>query len=270
MSESLELARRGTVDSHPRLDLAMHIADRADEIAVAGFYTDPAIDRKEDGTPVTRTDREVEAVIRDIIESEDPTAGILGEEYGEKEGSGEGRWVIDPIDGTERFINGDPTFSVLIAYEAAGTPTVGVVSAPALGVRWYAAEGHGARFSEDGVISAARVSAHREVSEANGMISEFFLNGATRHDSVPVALGPRLDGLGVRPRPNTVSWEAVRVATGEIDLALTAGYWWDVAPLPIIIQEAGGWAEMNGDLDDIVTVVASNRLLADSVQRLFA
>lgn len=270
MSESLELGRLRPVETHSLLDLALHMADRADEVALTGFYTDPVIDRKPDGTPVTRTDREVESVIRDIIDKEDPTTGILGEEYGEKEGSAEGRWVIDPIDGTERFINGDPTFSVLIAYEVAGRPTVGVVSAPALGVRWFAAEGTGARFSEDGVISAARVSVQRSVAGATGMVGDFFLSWAIPHGASPVGVGNHLDGLGIQTRSAAMSWEAVRVATGEFDLALTAGYWWDVAPLPIIIEEAGGWAETGGDLDGIVTVAASNRLLADGLQRLLA
>lgn len=270
MSESPELALRETVDTHPILELGLHMADRADAIALSGFYTDPVIDRKEDGTPVTRTDREVEAVIRDIIDREHPTAGILGEEYGEKEGTGEGRWVIDPIDGTERFINGDPTFSVLIAYEVAGRPTAGVVSAPALGARWYAAEGSGARFSEDGVISAARVSVHKELSGAAGMIGDVFLKEPMPHGADSQVVRDRLDELGIQPQRNTVSWEAVRVASGEIDLAFTAGNWWDVAPLIVIVEEAGGWVETGGELTDVVTVAASNRMLADGVRRLLS
>lgn len=78
-----------TVDVVPLLDLALHMANRADDIALAGFGADVKADIKPDGSPVTRVDREIESMLRDTVCREHPQAGVLGEEYGE-----EGVWDV--------------------------------------------------------------------------------------------------------------------------------------------------------------------------------
>lgn len=249
------------VDVESVMSLATRMADVADDLALAGFRTDHGVDVKQDGTPVTRIDREVEAALRDLIESQMPGAGILGEEYGETTGD-DGRWVIDPIDGTAQFMTGDPRFSVLIAYEIEDEPVAGVVSAPALGLRWWAGAGLGARMSNGGQVSAARVSITRRRDRAVGM----FLAGSGSDDSGSIAAS--LVGSGIRSVRRAVSWEAVRVASGEFDLAMTSGAIWDVAPLPIIVAEAGGVVLPLDSVGDRVSILFTNRRIAEAVRAL--
>jgi histidinol-phosphatase len=142
VTQEVRTTKTHVVDVGALVDLALHMANRADEIALAGFGRAHAFEVKADGSPVTRIDREVESMLRDTIEREHPSAGVLGEEYGKERGVG--RWVLDPIDGTREFVQGDPRFSVLIAYDLNGVPQLGVMSAPALGLRWWA--GRGKRF----------------------------------------------------------------------------------------------------------------------------
>jgi histidinol-phosphatase len=235
-----------TIGIDQMLDLALHMAHRADEIALAGFGGDPAFETKADGSPVTRADREIESMLRDTIEREHPSAGILGEEYGEE--GGVGRWILDPIDGTREFVSSDPRFSVLIAYELDGESLLGVVSAPALGLRWWAGRGLGASVSHRGGESVARVSQTRDMSHSRGLL----LGGA---EAAPSVDGARLSRSGV-------SWEAVRVAGGQFDFALTAGSLWDVAPLPVIVEEAGGVAGLQEVDEGLWRLLVTNRHLA--------
>lgn len=252
-----------TFDTGALLDLALHMANRADDIALTGFSDAIRFETKADGSPVTRIDREIETVVRDTVEREHPQAGVLGEEYGEEDGLG--RWVIDPIDGTQQYIDGDPKWAVLIAYELAEEPLLGVISAPALGLRWWAGKGLGARMSYRGAVSAARVSITKRMSKAYGiLLGGLVSEGWPSHSTVE----RRLTEAGARISRRGVSWEAVRVAGAELDLALTTGNRWDIAPLPVIVREAGGWAEVVEDGDGLNRIVLSNHQLAGELAEL--
>src|SRR4051812_40480239 len=126
------------------LDFALETADAASEIARRWFRRDFEVMTKPDRTYVTAADREIERLIRERIGDRFPTHGVHGEEYGVEEGSADVRWWIDPIDGTANFVRGIPLFGVLLAAERGDEIVVGVVAAPALGERWYAAQGLGA------------------------------------------------------------------------------------------------------------------------------
>lgn len=247
----MTMATRRGLDLRASLALAIRAAGRADLRARRAFGTAFEIRNKSDGTPVTTVDREIEATVRDLIDEADPGVGVLGEEYPEK--PGRDRWVIDPIDGTQQLIDGDPRFAFLMALERRGEPVVGVVSAPVLGIRWWAAEGLGAFCSIDGTISPARVSVTERPTGARGL----WAGGAERGE-------PWLDlvGSGMIEVPGNASWEAVRVATGEFDLAVTEGCWWDVAPMPIIVREAGGHSARVDTGAGRVRVTLGNGLLA--------
>lgn len=255
-----------TTDTGALLDLALHMVNRADDIALTGFTGAIRFDRKADGSPVTRIDREVETVLRDTVEREHPQAGVLGEEYGEEDGFG--RWVIDPIDGTQQYIEGDPKWAVLVAYELEDVSLLGVVSAPALGLRWWAGAGLGARRSHQGVVSTAQVSITRRMSKAFGMlVGGFHSEGwPTQEDSERIEV--QLADSGTRITRRGVSWEAVRVAGAEFDLAFTTGARWDVAPLPVIVREAGGWADIVAEPDGLHRIAVSNQQLASEVSAL--
>src|SRR6266542_3299263 len=131
-------------------DLALShvLADTADAVSMARFRAlDLHVEAKPDLTPVSDADTAVEKALRGTLARARPRDGVLGEEFGVTEaaaGPGTRQWVIDPIDGTKNYVRGVPIWASLIALLDAGRPVVGMVSAPALGRRWWAAAGLGA------------------------------------------------------------------------------------------------------------------------------
>ena len=209
----------------PDLLLAIELADTADAISLGRFRArDLVIETKPDATPVTEADRAVERELRAILARERPDDAILGEEEGVS-GSGDRRWIIDPIDGTRNYSRGVPVWATLIALEDAGVVTVGVVSAPALGRRWWAERGGGAWADGDRV----HVSAIQRVEDA---VLSFALEQ-------PI---PSLAAQAWHARGYGDFWSHMLVAEGAIDGAYDAigVTQWDLAALQPIVEEAGG------------------------------
>jgi histidinol-phosphatase len=127
----------------PDLELALGLADAADALSMHRFRTGLAFETKGDLTPVTEADHAVEDELRALLAEACPGDAILGEEQGTT-GSGARRWILDPIDGTRNYARGIPVWATLVALEEDGEVRVGVVSAPALGRRWWAERGEGA------------------------------------------------------------------------------------------------------------------------------
>src|SRR5690606_22847895 len=126
------------------LRLAHVMADTADDLTMRRFKAaDLRVETKPDLTPVSDADRDVEEAIRGTLSRARPRDAIVGEEFGTT-GSGSRSWIIDPIDGTKNYVRGVPVWATLIALMDEGRVAVGVVSAPALGRRWWAARGGGA------------------------------------------------------------------------------------------------------------------------------
>ena len=120
------------------------MADTADAITMAHFLSlDLVIDTKPDLTPVTEADRHCEQTLRKILNEQRPTDAVLGEEFGVT-GDSNRQWIIDPIDGTKNYVRGVPVWATLIALALDDEVVIGVVSAPALGRRWWARVGGGA------------------------------------------------------------------------------------------------------------------------------
>src|SRR5271169_3848752 len=131
--------------SQDDLALALTLADRADMLTRARFGAlDLRIDTKPDLTPVTDADRAVETDVRELLGHHRPSDSVVGEEFGGTTTFTGRQWIIDPIDGTKNFVRGVPVWASLIALLEDGVPVVGVVSAPAIQRRWWAAAGHGA------------------------------------------------------------------------------------------------------------------------------
>lgn len=130
------------------LTLALQLADQADALTMERFGAlDLRVETKPDLTPVTDADQGAEEALRAALAQARPADAVFGEEFGGATTSGTtaGRiWIIDPIDGTKNFVRGVPVWCTLIALVDDGVPVVGVVSAPALGRRWWAAAGEGA------------------------------------------------------------------------------------------------------------------------------
>src|SRR5918911_1745983 len=139
------------------LRLAHVLADSVDAQTMDRFKAlDLQIETKPDLTPVTDADKAAEEAIRGQLSRSRPRDAVLGEEFGSS-GHGSRRWIIDPIDGTKNFVRGVPVWATLIALVDGDSPVLGVVSAPALQRRWWAAVGSGA-FTGRSLSSARRLS----------------------------------------------------------------------------------------------------------------
>ena len=133
-------------NSDPYLALAERMADAVRPISMSHFRSGLVIDSKDDDSPVTIADKEVEFVLRQMIEETFPDHGVIGEEHGTINVDAEFVWVIDPIDGTQAFATGKPLFGTLIALLHEGQPLIGIIDMPALDERWVGAKGRQSLF----------------------------------------------------------------------------------------------------------------------------
>ncbi|HPX36957.1 MAG TPA: histidinol-phosphatase [Mycobacterium sp.] len=226
-------------DLQADLDLALDLAARADVITLARYGAlDLHVEHKPDLTPVSDADVAVESALREVLARERPGDAIFGEEHG-GEPSHEGRqWVIDPIDGTKNFVRGVPVWASLIALLDDGVPVVGVVSAPALSRRWWAASGLGAhtRFG-DGPARRLSVSGVADLGEAS-------LSFSSLSGWADLGLRERFVALTDavwRVRGYGDFFSYCLVAEGAVDVAAEPEVkLWDLAPLDILVREAGG------------------------------
>jgi histidinol-phosphatase len=224
------------------LSLAHVLADAADSISTARFRAlDLEVTSKPDLTPVSDADRAVEKAIRATLARTRPRDGVLGEEFGVTEaaaGRGTRQWVIDPIDGTKNFVRGVPVWATLIALMDGDEPVVGLVSAPALGRRWWAATGHGAYAGRHtAAATPISVSGVRRIADASFCYSS--LTGWEQNGR----LGAVLDLMrsAWRSRGFGDFYGYVLVAEGGMDIMVEPELsLWDVAALVPIITEAGG------------------------------
>ena len=253
------------------LALALDLADRADAVSIDRFRAvDLRVTTKPDRTPVTDADQAVERAIRDRLLAERPADGILGEEYGTAEGTGTGahrQWIIDPIDGTANFLRGVPIWGTLFALAIDGVPVGGVVSAPALGQRWWAARGLGARTAQHGgPARPLAVSGVRDLADAS--LSYNSLPGwddAGRLEPI-IALTRSV----WRARAIGDMWSYMLVAEGAIDIAGEFDLQpYDMAALQPIIEEAGGrFTSVDGEEGPWHgSALATNGLLHEEVLR---
>ncbi len=218
--------------------LALELANVADAVTMDRFLAvDLVVETKPDLSPVTDADRAVERAIRDLLARRRPADAVVGEEYGER-GSGTRRWVVDPVDGTMNFVRGVPVWGTLIALMDADVVYVGVVSAPALGRRWWAARGRGAWLralgGEPRRLRVSRVAALDDASVSFSGLSGWVDRG-------------RLDGLSAlarrvwRTRDYGDFFAHALVAEGAVDAAFEPEVsLWDLAALSVLVEEAGG------------------------------
>jgi len=238
------------VSPDPDLSLALALSDAADAISVERFRAhNLVVETKPDLTPVTEADRLIERTIRDRLSAERPEDGVLGEEYG-AEGDGRRRWIVDPIDGTRNYARGVPVWATLVALEEAGQLLVGVVSAPALGKRWWAAKDAGAFANAERIY----VSAVDRIEDA---VFSFALENGI----------PELAGRCWHARGFGDFWAHMLVAEGSADGAVDAigVSVWDLAAVRIIVEEAGGrFSDASGVARiDGGSAISSNGLLHD-------
>jgi histidinol-phosphatase len=248
------------------LALALALADRADALTSARFGAlDLRVDTKPDLTPVTDADRAVESELRELLARDRPDDHIVGEEFGGATTFDGRQWVIDPIDGTKNFVRGVPVWASLIALLDDGVPCGGVVSAPALQRRWWAARGAGA-FATVAGSPARRLSVSSVTELDSASLSFSSLSGWAQ-------LGLRerfmqLTDTVWRVRAYGDFWSYCLVAEGAVDIAAEPEVSvWDLAPLDILVREAGGvFTSLDGAAGPHGgSAVASNGLLHDEV-----
>lgn len=264
---SASLRRAAEADLAAWLSLALEMCDEADRIALRWYRREVPTSRKPDRTFVTEADRAIERLVRDRIRAIYPDHGFVGEEYGDEDGAAGVRWYIDPIDGTHNFIRGVPLFGTLLAVEVDGEMQVGVMAAPAMGERWYAARGRGAwAVARDGLRRRLLVSSVDALGEAQ-------LIYGSRRENVASGLMPGFDAVidaCWRDRGFGDFWGYALVAEGAAEAMLETGmHSWDVAAPMVIIEEAGGRVtDMSGARDvNAASFVGSNGLLHEELLR---
>ncbi len=224
------------------LDFALALADLADSLALPRFRaSDLQVETKPDLTPVTDADRAVERALRERIAAERPGEGVLGEEEGDS--GGPVRWILDPIDGTKNFSRGIPVWATQVALEREGVVELGVVSAPALGRRWWAERGGGA------FANGQRIRVSRIGRLADASVSGRAFAGRAWH----------VRGFGD-------FWQHMLVAEGALEAALDQEVApWDILPDAIIVEEAGGLCTSVDGGPAVGSLVSTNGLVHDEV-----
>ncbi|MEP6696386.1 MAG: histidinol-phosphatase [Pseudonocardiales bacterium] len=248
------------------LGVAHVLADAADSVTMARFRAlDLQVTTKPDMTPVTDADQRAEEAIRSTLKRARPRDAVVGEEFGSS-GHGARQWVIDPIDGTNGYIRGVPVWATLIGLLDEGEAVLGVVSAPALGRRWWAGSGSGAwtgrnrsqatrcQVSQVGALSDASLSFSSLAAwEETGRLESFL--DLTRSVWRTRAFGD--------------FWSHVLVADGAVDISCEpAGLGLhDLVALQPIVEEAGGrFTDLSGHArPDSGNVVCTNGILHDRV-----
>jgi histidinol-phosphatase len=211
------------------LRFAHELADVADAITADRFRAlDLRVETKPDLSPVSEADRAAEEAIRAHVRASGRGEGVLGEELGDD--GGDVRWIVDPIDGTTNYVRGIPVWATLLALEREGRVECSLVSAPALGRRWWAVRGGGAWAAG----SPCRVSAVGRIEDATVTTTSARRMPAGWTEIVARAWSNR--GFGD-------FWQYCLLAEGALDVACdTVMNLWDYAPVQLLVEEAGGRA----------------------------
>jgi histidinol-phosphatase len=230
------------------LAIALELADLADSITLSRYGArDLLVETKPDLTPVTEADRAVEQAIRERLAAVRTADAVVGEEFGSSAASRNARrWIVDPIDGTKNYVRGIPVWATLLALEDGSDLSVAVVSAPALGRRWWAARGIGA-FGHDASHGERRlqVSAVAVLSDAQLCYSGFSGWEGSGGLEALIELGRRC----WRTRGFGDFWVYMLVAEGAAEIACEAAVsLWDLAAPQLIVEEAGGrFTDLRGE-----------------------
>lgn len=249
------------------IDFANYLADISEKPAQKYFRSNNGEISKDDDSPVTKADREIEKIIRKEIENKFPTHGIIGEEFGNKNPDADFVWILDPIDGTSSFIIGRPIFGTLIALTYKGKSILGIMNQPITSERWIGIDGQNAKFNGKKINS-------RNCTELSDAVmcsssSHYFSNGdekilknicaATKYQK----LGGMIYGGDC--------YSYASLASGFVDIVIDPGLKvYDYAALVPIIEMAGGvitdWQGNDLNLRSNVKVVASgNKALHEKI-----
>ncbi|GAA1534577.1 histidinol-phosphatase [Actinomadura kijaniata] len=251
------------------LRLAHILADGADDITTRAFRAldAPALGRP-DLSPAAETDRSVEEQVRGTLSRARPRDGVLGEEYG-RTGYGQRVWIVDPIDCPENFVRGVPVWATMVALLEHDEVVVGVVSAPALNRRWWAARDGGA-WTGRNINRAQRIRVSQVAKLADASLSSSDPAGWERHDRLDHFVN--LTRSVWRTRSFGDFWSHMLVAEGAVDIsAEPSASLWELAACQVVVEEAGGmFTDLSGvPSPDGGSVLCTNgRLHAEALRAL--
>jgi histidinol-phosphatase len=243
------------------LELALEMAAAADQLAMSRYRAlDLSIETKPDFTPVTEADRAVETKLRELLASNRPDDGVIGEEFPNTNESASRTWIIDPIDATKNYVRGVPVWATLIALAVDGKPEVGVVSAPAMGRRWWASPEDGAFTQDvDGSIRSLNVSAVRDLADAS-----FSFSDSVGWEALGSDVLSRITSSVWRSRGYGDFWSHLLVAEGAVDIAIEPELQsYDMAAFVAIVLASGGTVTGANGQDPLIAgnAVTTNGLL---------
>jgi histidinol phosphatase-like enzyme (inositol monophosphatase family) len=248
------------------LEKAAAVAEAAADLARAEIlprFRSVAVETKDDGTPVTEADRAAERVIRRRLQESFPEFSILGEEYGEKERSDGPEWIIDPIDGTIGFSRGIPLFSTLIALAVDGEPVMGLIDLPALDERYVGWKGGGCRRNG----KPTRVSEETDLRRAIISHGDPFCFDERGERPAFERMAREIPML----RGYTDGFGYAQVLGGGVDAMVDLGLRvWDVAPVQILVPEAGGRCITLSEQKGKVGLVVGSPTLVDQLTGFLA
>ena len=228
---------------HSRLTLAVAIARSAGQETLRWFrHSLLTVERKGDGSPVTAADRAAESMMREEITRQFPDDAILGEEFGDKPGTTQYRWVLDPIDGTKSFISGVPLYTTLVAIMEGNRPLIGVIYAPVTAEMVYAVSGQTTWYVQaNNEAIPARVSETERLSDATFLTTEAASFAKAGRKNGGAAVHQQLQDACRLSRTWGDAFGYLLVATGRADVMVDPIVnLWDAAALQPIIEGAGG------------------------------
>ncbi|MDR1997831.1 MAG: histidinol phosphatase [Candidatus Margulisbacteria bacterium] len=254
------------------LSFLHELTEATDKIALRYFcQVDLQVEYKKDNSPVTKADREIEEYIRVEAKKYEPALGFCGEEFGQE--AAELRLIIDPIDGTRSFIRGVPVFATLLGLEENGRLIAGLVSAPALGMRWHAGLGQGAFLRDKNTGREIQMHVSRISDLARAQLYHSSLAG---NEIDPLSAAKILNVIKKTERQRGYGdfYQHMLVAQGSGEIALDPELKaWDLAGPKIIVEEAGGKVTaFDGEANNLFagTAVSTNGLLHAEVLKLLA
>lgn len=239
------------------IELAEEMAEASAAVIRRYFRQAVAVDDKADQSPVTIADRETEAALRKLLAERVPDHGVIGEEQATTNPDADYVWVLDPIDGTKRFITGNPLFGTLIALLRDGRPILGVIDMPMLGERWIGAKGRPTAFSSATSTSEARARPCPGLNRAAlASTSPEMFEGGNEDAFERVRKATKLTQYG----GDCYSYGLL--ASGFTDVVIEAGLGtYDYMALAAVIEGAGGiitdWDGKTLDLNSDGRVVAA-------------
>jgi inositol-phosphate phosphatase/L-galactose 1-phosphate phosphatase/histidinol-phosphatase len=234
------------------IDFAEYLADEAAKITTSFYRQNISIEDKQDSSPVTEADRQVERTIRRLVQNNYPTHGVFGEEFAPENHEAEFVWVIDPIDGTKSFISGRPLFGTLIALVQNKKPILGIIDQPIVKDRWVGANGE-TKLNGKRVVSREC----RDIGAAYfATTSPFLFEG---NDAAKIA------DISSKAKCTLYGGDCYsygQIATGGLDLVIESGLKpYDFCALVPVVEGAGGivtdWRGKPIDIDSPGKIIAA-------------